>query len=227
MSKINKIFLLFIIFITVSTYSPSQLNSFSYNQKSGFKIRNINIKNNSIIEKSDIIEKLSNIYGKNIFLIKKSDLEKYLEPVDFLDKIEVRKKYPNTLIIKIYETKPIAFLFQEDNRYLLDSSSNLINFKENESKYDLPKVFGNDAEKHFVNFFALLKENNFPRNRIKNYYYFQIGRWDTLLLKGQTIKFPAENIKKAIILSVKLLNNEDFTKYDIIDLRVDGKIIVE
>ena len=227
MSKINKIFLLFIIFITVSTYSPSQLNSFSYNKKNSFKIININIKNNSIIEKSEIIEKLSNIYGKNIFLVKKNDLEKYLEPVDFLDKIEVRKKYPNTLIIKIYETKPIAFLFREDNRYLLDSASNLINFKENEPKYDLPKVFGNDAEKYFVNFFDLLKENNFPRNRIKSYYYFQIGRWDTLLSKGQTIKFPAENIKKAIILSVKLLNNEDFIKYDIIDLRVDGKIIVE
>ena len=139
MSKINKIFLLFIIFITVSTYSPSQLNSFSYNKKNSFKIININIKNNSIIEKSEIIEKLSNIYGKNIFLVKKNDLEKYLEPVDFLDKIEVRKKYPNTLIIKIYETKPIAFLFREDNRYLLDSASNLINFKENEPKYDLPK----------------------------------------------------------------------------------------
>jgi len=227
MNKINKIVLLFIIFIIVSTYSPSQLNSFSYKKKSGFKIKNIDIKNNYKIERSDIIEKLSNIYGKNILLIKKNDLEEYLKSVDFLDKIEVRKKYPHTLIIKIYETEPIAFLFREDNRYLLDSSSNLINFKENESKYDLPKVFGNDAEKYFVDFFVLLKENNFPRNEIKNYYYFQIGRWDTLLSKGQTIKFPAENIKKAIILSVKLLNNEDFSKYDIIDLRVDGKIIVK
>ena len=41
------------------------------------------------------------------------------------------------------------------------------------------------------------------------------------------IKFPSSNINEAIIKSIKLLDREDFSNYKIIDLRVDGKIIVE
>jgi len=59
------------------------------------------------------------------------------------------------------------------------------------------------------------------------FYYFQIGRWDILFFKNKIIKFPHNNIDEAIIKAIELLNREDFKKYNIIDLRVDGKIIVE
>ena len=44
---------------------------------------------------------------------------------------------------------------------------------------------------------------------------------------NKVIKLPYQNVDEAIIKSIKLLNREDFKKYNIIDLRVDGKIIVE
>ena len=39
--------------------------------------------------------------------------------------------------------------------------------------------------------------------------------------------FKINNTDDAIIKSVELLNRKDFKNYNIIDLRVDGKIIVE
>ena len=86
---------------------------------------------------------------------------------------------------------------------------------------------GTNAEKHFANFIRILKNNNFPQNRIKNYYYFQINRWNIELTNNQIIKFPAKKIIKAIKKSIELLNHEDFKNYSIIDLRVDGKVITE
>ena len=62
--------------------------------------------------------------------------------------------------------------------------------------------------------------------KIKNFYYFQIGRWDLQLLNNKIIKFPHKNSDEAIIKSVELLDHKDFKNYNIIDLRVDGKIIV-
>ena len=43
----------------------------------------------------------------------------------------------------------------------------------------------------------------------------------------KSIKLPNNNMENAIKESVKLLDRDDFKNYNIIDLRVDGKIIVE
>ena len=227
MNKFYRIFLLLTTFIFLSSYNPNKFNLISEKNNKFFKIQNIIIVNNFLIKKSVINEKLSEIYNKNIFLIKKKDTKKLLKDIDFLKKIEVKKKYPNTLVVKIFETKPIAILFKNKTKYLLDNSSNLISFKENMNFNQLPGVFGDEAENNFVYFFNQLENNSFPINKIKNFYYFQIGRWDLQLLNNKIIKFPYNNTNDAIIKSIELLDHKNFKNYNIIDLRVDGKIIVE
>ena len=227
MNKFYRIFLLLTTFIFLSSYNPNKLNLISEKNNKFFKIQNIIITNNYLIKESVINEKLNEVYNKNIFLIKRKDTEKLLKDIEFLKKIEVKKRYPNTLVVKIFETKPIAILFKNKTKYLLDNSSNLISFKENMNFNQLPGVFGNEAENNFVYFFNQLENNSFPIDKIKNFYYFQIGRWDLQLLNNKIIKFPYNNTEDAIKESIKLLDRKDFKKYNIIDLRVDGKIIVE
>ena len=92
---------------------------------------------------------------------------------------------------------------------------------------DFPNVFGEGAEQDFINFYNQLENNNFPKHRVKNFYYFKIGRWDLQLLNDQIIKFPASKITGAIQQSVELLARKDFENYNVIDLRIHGKIVVE
>ena len=92
---------------------------------------------------------------------------------------------------------------------------------------DLTSIFGEKAEQDFINFFDELGNNKFTKQRVKNFYYFQIGRWDLELLNNQIIKFPASKIPEAIQQSVELLARKDFGNYNIIDLRIHGKIVVE
>ena len=129
--------------------------------------------------------------------------------------------------MKVYETKPVAFLYKNKIKYLIDSSSNLITSKENMNFNELPSVFGKGAEYNFLYFFQQLESNNFPIKLVKNFYYFQVGRWDLQLASNQIIKLPYDKTKDAIIKSVGLLNRKDFKNYNIIDLRVHGEIIVE
>ena len=170
---------------------------------------------------------MSEIYNKNIFLIKRKDIEDTLKEINFLEKIEVKKKYPNTIIVEIFETKPIAILYKDKAKYLLDSSSNLILFENDMNFNQLPSVFGEGAKNHFIYFFSQLENNNFPIQDVKKFYFFQIGRWDLQLVNDQIIKLPHNNIEDAIKKSIKLLDRKDFENYNIIDLRIDGKIIVE
>ena len=99
MKKIYRTVLLLTVFIFLSTYNPKNLNSISEKNHILFKIQKIEILNNFLVEKSEIEKKLNEIYNKNIFLVKRSDIEQPLKKIDFLEKIEVKKKYPNTIIV--------------------------------------------------------------------------------------------------------------------------------
>mgnify|MGYP003956586233 CR=1 FL=1 len=226
MKKIYRIIVLIITFVFLTTYTQNKSNIDLKSTNFFFGIKNISILNNDLIEIKIIQEKLKPIYKKNIFFIQRNHIEKLLISTNFLEKIEVRKKYPDTIIIKIYETKPMAIFIEKDQKYLLDSSSNLILFEDMLIK-NLPNIFGKNAEKNFVIFFKELQKYSFDVKKVKNFYFFQIGRWDVQLSNGQTIKFPSGERSGAIKKAVELLKRNDFQKYNIIDLRVHGKIVVE
>ena len=227
MKKLYKIILLLTILIFLTTYSPNEITFFNKNKIFFFKIQNIEITNNNKINKTDIINKLNHIYNKNILFISNDDISESLKTVNYLEKIEVKKKYPDTIVIRIYETKPVGILFKNNTKYIIDTVSNLITLNDNLVNNNFPNIFGKDAERDFINFFEQLKNNKFPIKEVKNYYYFQVDRWDVKLTNKQIIKFPSKKRKEAIQQSVKLLNHEDFENYKVIDLRIHGKIVVE
>jgi len=227
MKKLYRILLLIIVFIFLSTYNPNEFNLILQKKNTFLKIQKIEIVNNFLIEDSEVKEKLSKIYNKNIFLIKRKDVEDPLKVINFLEKIEVKKKYPNTIVVEIFETRPVAILYKNKAKYLLDSSSNLILFEDNTKFNHLPSVFGEGAKNYFIYFFSQLENNNFPIKDVKKFYFFQIGRWDLQLANDRIVKFPHNNIVDAIKKSIELLARKDFENYNIIDLRIDDKIIVE
>jgi len=227
MTKTYKIIILLFTFIFLTTYTPKNLNIKNKEENNFFKIKKIEVANNHRIKESIIIKRLNHIYNKNIIFLTNKDILTYLMNLDYLKRIEVKKKYPDTIVIKIYETEPLAVLYRGKEKYILDSLSNLIALEGNLEEKKLPKVFGLEAESDFINFFNQLITNKFPKNRIKSYTYFKINRWDLKLINDKIIKFPSEKRKEAIQQSVELLDRENFKKYKVIDLRISGKIVVE
>ena len=227
MKKFYKILLLIVSLVFLTTYYKNKFEENLKNNSTFLKIEKIIISNNFLVKEEEIISKLKPLYNKNILLIKRNDIEELLENINFLKKIEVKKKYPHTLIIKIFETKPAGILYKDKEEYLLDSSANLIKIESKNNFIGLPIIIGNDAENNFIEFLEQLKINKFPINNIKNFSYFKIGRWNVELLDNRTIKFPHNTDSKIIKKTIELLKREDFQNYKIIDLRIDGKIIVE
>ena len=71
MKKFYKVTLLLILLLFLTTYNPSSLNIIPKDNDLLFKIQNIEVTNNKIINKDNIIKKLNNILGQNIFLLKR------------------------------------------------------------------------------------------------------------------------------------------------------------
>ena len=97
MNKLYKIFFLFILLIFLTTYTPKKFDLISSKEGGGFfNIQKIEIVNNSLISDQKIKSDLENLYGKNIFFIKSKPVEKILNKIDLINKVELKK---NILIL--------------------------------------------------------------------------------------------------------------------------------
>ena len=75
MKKFYRIVLLSITFVFLTTYNSGEIESYFNKEIFFFRIKNIKIINNYIIDEKDVEAKLKDIYGKSIFSVKRHDLE--------------------------------------------------------------------------------------------------------------------------------------------------------
>ena len=171
--------------------------------------------------------KLNSLIGQNLLLTKRRDIEDIINENKLISEYTVVKQYPNKIIVKLKEVVLVAKFIKDKKRYFLADNNNLIPYADHLTDQNLPNVYGKDAEYYFNDFQKLLKLNNFNLNIISSYYFFQINRWDVVTNNQKIIKFPSKGLTEAIRVVNKLLNNENFNNYSVIDLRINNKIITQ
>jgi len=192
---------------------------------SQFNIKEIIVENNSLVKKEDVKKLLISIYNKNIIFLDNKEIEKALTQNSFIETFDVKKKYPKTLKIRIFEKKPIAILLNKKKKFYLSDKIELIEF-ENIKKYqDLPYVFGNRDD--FKILYSDLKEINFPFDLINKYTLYESKRWDLETTDKVVIKLHSKNYLKNIKNYLDSRNKQNFKKYKIFDYRIDNQLILK
>ena len=103
----NKRFIIALsLLLLLSTYNIQ--NNFTIDSK--FSVEKIIIENNSIIKKKELKEKLSFLLETNLFFLRTNEIESKLVEIDLIESFELKKIYPNKIILKIFEKKPVAIL---------------------------------------------------------------------------------------------------------------------
>ena len=156
-----------LLLILFSTYNI-QFNS---NFFSKFYIQKIAIENNKITKEENINNKLSFLKQSNIFLLDKKKIERKLKEIQFIDSFQIKKVYPNKIIIKITEKKPIAIIQHNKEKKYFTTQGDLIDFIDLRKFEELPFVFGD--KKSFSIIYENLKEINFPLDNIQKFYLFE------------------------------------------------------
>ena len=209
-----------LLFILLTTINPHQEISFNK-----FNLKKIEIENNSLLEEKEIKKLLVSINNKNLIFLKFKEIEIALMKNNFIDGFNIKKKYPNTLKIKIFEKKPIAILINKKKKFYLSEKIDLIKFRNLQNYDDLPYVFGN--ENNFKIFYENLKEINFPLSIIKKYTFFESNRWDIETVDEKLIKLPTNNYSNSLENYLKMRKKNNFSKYKIFDYRVNNQIILK
>lgn len=191
---------------------------------SKFNLKEINIENNILTKKKDIKKLLFPIYNKNLIFLKNLEIEKALMQNSFIESFEIKKKYPNTLTIKIFEKKPIAILQYNKNKFYLSEKIELIKFENLSNYQNLPYVIG--SKEDFEIFYNSLNKINFPFDQIKKYTLYESKRWDLETVNNKLIRLPAKDYIKSIKNYLNLINNNDFKKYKLFDYRINNQLIL-
>lgn len=208
--------LLFFIFTTITFREDISISKFD--------VQKIQIKNNSLIDENELKKLLTPIYRKNLIFLKNREIQEALKQNNLIEDFSVKKKYPDTLIIKIYEKKIIAILFKKKNFYLSDKFE-LIDFKDFKNYKNLPQVLG--TEDKFKIFYNNLKQNNFPIDSIKKYILYESNRWDIETFNGKKIMLSSKNYLQNLENFLNLKKEVDLINYKIFDYRIENQLIMK
>ena len=210
----------FILLILLTTITSKQKIIISK-----FNIKEIKIENNLLLQSEDIIKSLKPIYDKNLINLNYRLIEEELLKNTFVESFNIKKKYPNTLIIKIVEKKPIAILHNKKKKFYISNKGNLINFADIKIYNDLPTVFGNGER--FYSLYQDLQNIRFPLEKIKSFYFFESGRWDLVMHDDKVIKLPTSNYLSSLKNFMLSKTNSNFDNYKIFDYRIKDQLILK
>ena len=215
--KSKKIFLYFFIFLIFGTLNNKNL--FNFKKPTKIHVEGLDNQNNFDLKKSLIDLKMN-----NSFFLEKSEINEIIQSNNLVEKYSVFKIYPSKLHIKIGKTKFLARLKKGGDNFFLGSNGKLIKAEEPED--NLPFIFGNFKNENFFELKRAIDESNFNYHKIKELFFFKLGRWDIKTNTGIIIKLPNYNLKKSLELSMKILLENNDKKINEIDLRQNNQIII-
>jgi len=219
--KKNKIVIYLLFLIILSTVTNKSLeNRGSY----PITVNKINVLGLSDKNNLKIKNELGDLLSKNIFLITRGNINKKISQYNLIEEYSIKKIYPTQINIKIKPTRFIAKI-AGNNNFLIGTNGKIIS---NERTTEvLPFLFGKFNSENFITFQKIINNSEFNFKNFRSIIIYPSNRWDIQTTDGILIRLPEKNLKNALKIAHKVINNDKFKDGKIIDLRIFNQIIVQ
>ena len=219
----NKIYFYIFSLIILSSILNTKITEFLTQQ---FLIKEINIINDNSEIKRNIINNTESLKNRNIFQVKKDDVEIQLGDLNYLEQINVKKNYPFALIIEASKTKLLGITYIDEKKYYVGNNGEFISTEKISNNKNLPIIFGEFEISHYFNLIKNLKKQNIDHSLISKYYFHKNKRWDLYFDNNVLIKLPNKNLSDAINIYKIFKTNNEIKPNMIIDLRIQNRVII-
>jgi len=207
--------LFFFIFTTFDFYN--------FNFNFFFRVKKVQFNATEYLDEITKSKSIELILNKNLFFVDKKELIKILYQNNWVKKVEINQKLPDTILINIIEHKPLAYYVSNKNIHILNSGfvptviinsldiSNLIRLN-NVKDFKKFKIFYETISNQFTFF-----------SEVKELHHIYDNRWNVILKNNKIIKFGNYDLKEQI-KNVNLFFKQD--KILVLDLRVKDRLVI-
>ena len=220
----KKIYFYIFAFLTLSTLFNQRLIIIFENN---FLLKNISIQVGNLEIEKKVRSSSYYLLNKNILFISKKELQKNLKSLKFLENINVKKKYPSTIIIDAKKTELIAETYLNQKKYFIGSNGNLILSDSISNNSNLPSIFGKFNIKNYLNLKNELKKSGIDNNKIIKYFFHKSKRWDLIYENNIIIQLPNKNLVNALNLFNDFKKKNLIKPNSTIDLRINNRITLK
>jgi len=210
-----KIYFYLILFLLFSSQFNLKIVK-NFHEK--FKVSNIQIQGDIIN-----IDEINNLKNINIFSIDKKVIKKKLVNYSILKKFEIKKIYPNTLIIQLEKAKPIAKIFS-DNKFLYLGDNGKI-FSSTLPNTNVPEIQGDLSLDSLNKLVKTINDSPFKIDEINIIKVYPSQRFDLKFKDEKIIQFPLNVDIEFMEYAFNFYNTKNISK-KIIDMRLEKKIIL-
>ena len=219
LQKIDKkyIFFYLIIFLILSSIHNSNFKHNNFFIVKKIEIVGLNKADNLLFE-----NKLTNLIGSNIFTINR-EWFRFINSVNLINRYNVKKIYPNQIKVYLEPAVAISIVRYLNELFILGNNGKIIEL-ENLPK-NVPEVNGTNNIKKVFQTTEIINKSNLNIKNIKKIIFFPSGRIDVVFKNKKKIRFPTNLDIDNLNFRLRLIEDEEFNKSKIIDLRIPNKII--
>ena len=215
--KKNYILFYFIIFLILSSIHNSNLKLNNFFNVKKIEVLGLDKKNSVILEK-----KLVSLIGYNIFTLKKESFN-FMNSLNFIKDYSVKKIYPNHVKVFFESAEAISTIKYLNELVVLGNNGKIIKLENLPT--NVPKIIGTKNIKKAFRTLKMIDKSDLEIEKIMIIEFFPSERIDVELRNKKKIKFSTNLSVDNFNFGSKLLNDDEFNKSRIIDLRIPNKII--
>ena len=215
--KKNYILFYFIIFLILSSIHNSNLKLNNFFNVKKIEVLGLDKKNSIILEK-----KLVSLIGYNIFTLKKESFS-FMNSLNFIKDYSVKKIYPNHVKVFFESAEAISTIKYLNELVVLGNNGKIIKLENLPT--NVPKIIGTKNIKKAFRTLKMIDKSDLEIEKIMIIEFFPSERIDVELRNKKKIKFSTNLSVDNFNFGSKLLNDDEFNKSRIIDLRIPNKII--
>tara|TARA_B100000963_G_scaffold288406_1_gene257699 strand:- start:322 stop:906 length:585 start_codon:yes stop_codon:yes gene_type:complete len=173
--------------------------------------------NNLLLE-----NKLVDFIGYNIFTLEK-DSFKFINSLNLIKDYNIKRIYPNQLKVYLEPARAISVVKHTNKLFVLGNNGKIIDLEV--IPLNVPKVTGTNDIKKVFQTLKMIDKSNFKIENIKKIEFFLSDRIDIELKNKKKIRFPINYTIDNLNFALRLLNDDEYSKSKILDLRISSKVI--
>lgn len=188
--------------------------------EAGFGIQDIRIAGNTRTPAATIAAALGLEKGQSIFDVDLLAARRRLMALDWIDDAEVRRRYPDSISVKVVEKVPFALWRSPDGLYVIDRAGGIITSRNLPAFAKFPKLVGPGAN-HGAEIVDAIASHRVLAARVSVMERIGERRWNLVLDDGVTVKLPEKDWEKQLGALEHLIIDKGVLERDIseIDLR--------